>query len=195
MTTTSPWRNRRPLLLLSLLFLAPLAFSFWLYYASGWRPGGTTNHGELLQPRALEAASLPLADGGQTASDWLTGKWSLVVIGNGACDAACQQTLVYVRQTHTGLGRLNLRVQRVFLADSACCERGYLQREHAGVLAVDASSATGRKLVSAFPSDSRERMVFVVDPLGNLMMRYDSRLDPRGLRTDLKKLLDLSHIG
>lgn len=196
MKTVSAWRNRRPLLLLLLLFLTPLLFSFWLYYSSSWRPGGTTNNGELLQPpRALDTAALPLAEGGQTAADWLLGKWSLIVIGNGTCDAACQQTLVYVRQTHTGLGRLNLRVQRVFLADGACCDRGYLQREHAGLLAVDASSAAGQKLVSAFPADSRERMIFIVDPLGNLMMRYDSRLDPKGLRTDLKKLLDLSHIG
>jgi len=196
MTSPTPNpRNRRPLLWLLLLFLAPLAFSFWLYYGSSWRPGSTTNNGELLPPRVLASQPMPLAAGGQTKADWLSGKWSLVVVGNGACDVACQQTLVYARQTHTGLGRLNVRVQRVFLADGGCCDRDYLQREHAGLIAIDAAGSAGRDLLSMFPGDDRERMIFIVDPLGNLMMRYDSRLDPKGLRTDLKNLLDLSHIG
>jgi hypothetical protein len=46
-----------------------------------------------------------------------------------------------------------------------------------------------------FPVADREQSLFIVDPLGNLMMRYDVRQNPKGLLQDLKKLLSLSHIG
>jgi hypothetical protein len=60
---------------------------------------------------------------------------------------------------------------------------------------VDASSPAGVALTGQFPSRDREHSLYVVDPLGNLVMRYDAREDPKGLLTDLKKLLKLSHIG
>ena len=47
----------------------------------------------------------------------------------------------------------------------------------------------------AFPAPGRAHSLFVVDPLGNLVMSYDARTDPRGLLIDLQKLLRLSHIG
>ncbi len=52
-----------------------------------------------------------------------------------------------------------------------------------------------RSLVAAFPAADRERSLYIVDPLGNLVMRYDTRDTPKGLLDDLKKLLKLSHIG
>ena len=67
--------------------------------------------------------------------------------------------------------------------------------EHPGLLALDASGEDARRLLEEFPSPAREHVLFVVDPLGNLMMSYDARRDPHGLLEDLKKLLKLSHIG
>jgi hypothetical protein len=184
------------MLWLLLLFLAPLGFSFWLYYGSSWRPASTTNNGELITPaRPLPQPALGTAAGDAAPDKWLEGKWSLLVIGNGNCDETCRQTLVYARQTWLGLGRLSSRVQRVFLASGDCCDRDYLAREQEGLLALDASGPAAATLLAGFPPENRERMIFIVDPLGNLMMRYDSRQDPKGLRSDLKKLLDLSHIG
>ena len=52
-----------------------------------------------------------------------------------------------------------------------------------------------RALLAQFPAEQRAASIFVVDPRGNLMMRYDAHDDPKGLRDDLKKLLTLSHIG
>ena len=54
---------------------------------------------------------------------------------------------------------------------------------------------SGAQLLAAFPSEDRDEMIFLVDPLGNLMMRYDLRRDPKGLLQDLRLLLQLSHIG
>jgi len=100
-----------------------------------------------------------------------------------------------MRQTHAALGRLQPRVQRVLLATAACCDRGFLDREHPGLRLIDASGPADAALVAAFPRERLQRGIFIVDPLGNLMMRYDTGLDPRGLLQDLKKLLRLSHIG
>ena len=180
--------KRRPLLFLLVLFVAPLAGAFWLYYGSSWRPSLRTNHGELIDP----VVALPSL---ATANPF-TGHWSLVVIGAGAsgCDADCRNTLVYARQTWLSLGQLTPRVHRVLLAGAGCCDAAYLQRDHAGLAVVDAAGGSATALLQAFPQP-RSGAIFIVDPLGNLMMRYDVRQDPKGLRTDLKKLLELSHIG
>jgi hypothetical protein len=192
--------SRLTLLGLVALFAAPLAAAFWMYYGTGWRPSGTTNQGALIEPvRQLQALSFVDPATRPALEKLFTGKWSLVVVGDGVCDEACRTTLVYARQTYIGLGRLGMRVQRVLLVPSGCCDQDYLQREHAGLIVADLSGAdaalaNGRDaLLGAFSGDRRQ--IFIVDPLGNLMMSYDTRLDPKGLRSDLKKLLDLSHIG
>jgi hypothetical protein len=184
--------NRRPLLWMVLLFAAPLAGAFWLYYGSGWRPAGSTRHGELIEP-AVALPALPLAGFGANA---LAGKWTLLVVGTGdsGCDAECRSKLVYARQTWLSLGRLNARVQRLLLAGPACCDAAYLRNEHQGLAVAPESAAGSAALLAAIP-EPRDRYLFVIDPLGNLMMRYDVRQDPKGLREDLKKLLELSHIG
>ena len=178
--------KRRMLLLLALLFFTPLLLSFVLYYGSGWRPAGRSNHGVLIEP----ARALPLA-----AAEVLSGKWSLVYIGRGDCDADCRDTLYYMRQTHLGLGNLMPRLQRVFLVTANCCDRNYLAREQPGLITLNADGAALAALLAQFPPERRASTIFIVDPRGNLMMRYDAHEDPRGLRDDLKKLLDLSHIG
>ena len=190
--------NRRPVLLLFVLFAAPLAGAFWLYYGSSWRPALRTNHGELVTPVSLPELALPLAGAGGTraAATVLRGKWTLLVIGQGesGCDAACRNTLVYARQTWLSLAQLTPRAQRLLLAGPGCCDLAYLQHEHAGLIALDASGAEAAPLLRLVPP-ARAEAIFIVDPLGNLMMRYDVRQDPKGLREDLKKLLELSHIG
>jgi hypothetical protein len=178
-------RSRRTLLWLVVLFFAPLLLSFALYYGSSWRPAGQTNHGTLIEP----PRPLPLAAG------VLTGKWSLVYVGSGDCDADCRNVLYVMRQTQLGLGHLLPRVQRVFLASARCCDRAFLEREHPGLLTLDPPASDRAALLAEFPADERDTTVFIVDPRGNLMMRYDAHADPKGLHEDLEKLLNLSHIG
>ena len=201
MTATVQTRsNRLPLLGMVALFAAPLAAAFWLYYGTGWRPGGTTNHGTLITP-VSELPSLPLPQPARKELDTLfAGKWSLVVVADGRCAEACRNSLVYARQTQLGMGRLGARMQRVLLATGQCCDRAYLAQEHAGLRVTDltgsdALSASREPLLTAFAGERQDEQIYIVDPLGNLMMRYDTRLNPKGLREDLKKLLDLSHIG
>jgi hypothetical protein len=185
-------RNGRPLLLLVVIFLAPLAFAFWLYYGSSWRPAQRTNHGTLIDP----AISLPALPGGSNSANALNGKWSLVVVGNGesGCDTECRSALVFARQTWLSLGKLSPRVQRVLLAGEGCCDQAYLRDEHAGLTVAQLPDSAVAIVRTSIPPP-HDHTVFIVDPLGNLMMRYDARQDPKGLREDLKNLLELSQIG
>ncbi len=100
-----------------------------------------------------------------------------------------------MRQTRLSLNNDMTRMERVFLATANCCAREYLQQEHTGLVVLDASGSAAQPLLAQFPQEGREHTLFVVDPLGNLMMGYDARENPRGLLEDLKRLLRLSHIG
>ncbi|HEY2416737.1 MAG TPA: hypothetical protein VGH84_02375 [Steroidobacteraceae bacterium] len=179
--------SRRTLLVLMLLFFAPLGLSFAMYYGWHWRPPGQTNHGTLIQP----PRELPTTG----AATVLSGKWSMVYVGAGDCDADCHSSLYVMRQTQLGLGHEIPRVQRVFLATGTCCDRAFLEREHAGLITLAADNADGAALLARFPADQRATTLFIVDPKGNLMMRYDIHANPKGLHEDLVKLLALSHIG
>ncbi len=93
-------RQRRLLVGLGLLFLAPLGGSFLLYYGSGgWRPGGHVNHGDLVDPpRPLPSLALPLAESGHTDPDFLRHKWTLLYLGSGSCAERCRARLYDTRQ-------------------------------------------------------------------------------------------------
>lgn len=197
-------RNLRTLALLAGLFLLPLALAFFTYYGTSWRPVNHVNHGVLVSPvRHLPEVALPRvslteqlgASGAAPTAAPFRGKWSLVYVGAGGCDAACREALYVMRQTRLALNNDMTRVARVFLVSSDCCAGDFLAREHAGLTVLDAHGSDGATLLGEFPGAGREHTLFVVDPLGNLMMSYDARQDPHGLLEDLKKLLRLSHIG
>jgi len=196
-------RNLRTLALLAALFLLPVVLAFLTYYGTSWRPTGRVNHGQLFTPaRPLPALALPhiaLAGGADprpAANDApaLRGKWSLVYAGDGACETACREALRVARETRLALGNDMGRLARVFLVTDDCCAGSFLAREHPDLTVLDASGPAAQPLLRAL--DAREPYtLYVVDPLGNLVMSYDARTDLRGLLEDLQKLLRLSHIG
>jgi hypothetical protein len=188
-------RGRRTLLILAAMFFTPVIVAFAMYYGGAWRPSGSANKGVLIDPaRPLNVAGLRAADGAATPDSVLAGKWTLIYIGDGACDAACERALVFGRQSRLALNNEMTRVQRVFLATGNCCDTAYFSAEHPGLIALDATSPDAQALLAQFPDD-RANTLFIVDPLGNLMMRHDASETTKGLLSDLKKLLKLSHIG
>jgi cytochrome oxidase Cu insertion factor (SCO1/SenC/PrrC family) len=187
--------KRGVLLLLMALFFSPLLISFLVYYGSSWRPSAHTNNGTLIEPaRPLPQIALASA-GGSVGAGWLTGKWSLLYISDGGCNEQCRKTLYFMRQTQLSLGNLIPRVQRVWLANDHCCDQTADTEMQPPLLALNAHADEAAALLALFPTDHRDSTIFIIDPRGNLMMRYDSGADPKGLREDLKKLLNLSHIG
>jgi hypothetical protein len=177
-------RPRKQIWLLIALFFAPLALAFLLYYGGGWRPPGSTNKGELISPpRPLPGVP-----------DW-HGKWVLVYVGDGRCDDRCRAALILTRQTRLALNADMTRVRRIFLATDNCCDLAYLQAEHPDLSIVRAGDGVAAELLAAFP-DVGSGSIYIVDPLGNLMMRHAPSVGlSQDLLADLRKLLKLSHIG
>lgn len=192
-------RSRLGLIGLAALFFVPLAVSFYLYYGTSWRPSGGAQHGELIDPaRPLPEAMLAQPDGTATDAGFLRGDWHLVYLGDGACDAACRDALVKARQVRLALDKDVSRVGRVFLYSGEAPDAGYLAAEHPDLVAASLDGEAGRKLLEAFPPDPPPLPaghLYIVDPLGNLMMRYPADATPRAILTDLERLLRLSHIG
>lgn len=198
---TAPKASRRQLWLVVALFFVPLGIAFLMYYGNvGWRPQGSTNKGELIDPaRPLPEVALAMPSGSRTAPDFLKGKWSMVYVGSGACDEGCRKALTDIRQVRLALNQNSSRVQRVFLYSGPCCDQAYFPTEQAGLITASVDDAAGKSVLAVFPANGVDALdagrLYLVDPLGNLMMSYERDAPVKGLLDDLKKLLNLSHIG
>lgn len=183
-------RNLRTVALLGTLFLIPLIAAFCMYYGVSWRPARSTNYGVLILPVR------PLPGGAAAFGAKATAHpWSLVYVGAADCDDACANSLYVMRQTHLALNNDMERVQRVWVVTGDAPAQLSRLRQSAGLVLVQPAGREAEELVRQFPAEDRAHAIFIVDPLGNLMMRFDSRADPKGLREDLTKLLKLSHVG
>ena len=117
-------RGRRSLFVLAALFFVPVVAAFWLYYGTtGWRPRGSANQGELIDPAVpLPALEFAAPDGSRIAGDLLRDRWTLLFIGSASCDARCRDALYLTRQTRLALNKDAHRVAtRVFLRRSVRC--------------------------------------------------------------------------
>ena len=196
-------RGRRQLLILAAIFFVPLAVAFWLYYGPGaWRPAGGTNQGDLIRPAVpLPTVMLVRPDGASVSTEVLRGKWTIAYLGPGNCDERCRRALYLSRQSRIALSKDMDRVQRVFLATGTCCDQAFLQSEHPDLaVLVLGSDAGSRTLLKEFPTfdgvpATDAGRLWVIDPLGNLVLSYSERSPDKALLTDVKKLLRLSHIG
>jgi hypothetical protein len=202
-------RQRRLLIGLALLFFAPLGLSFYLYYGRGaWHPSARVNAGDLIDPpRSLPSLALPLQSSGESAPDFLRGKWSFLYVEQGPCAERCRGILYETRQVRLALDRDMDRVQRVFIADENCCDFQTLHEQHPDLLAIRLSPAAA-PLLKLLPrgdagsganlgggDGANAQRIYVIDPLGNVMMSYAPDAKPKGMLEDMKRLLRLSHIG
>ncbi len=184
--------------MIALLFLGPLALSFWAYYGMEYRPPGRTNHGELITPaRPLPDAIFSTGAGSTTTTAvLLRGHWSLVVIAEGGCEHTCREALGASGTARLALGGDVRRVERVLLVVAPCCEPVVPADPELAVGWL--TDADGRMLLERFPGEGaggRAGRTYVVDPLGNLLMRYPAGEAGQGMLRDLEHLLKLSHIG
>ena len=196
--------SRQALVLLGLLFMTP-AFVAWVMHNSseqGWRPEGTTNRGALVHPaRPLTMpADLKIAD--QAANDYLQGKWTLLYIGDADCDAVCNENLYKMRQIRTAQNENMRRIQQLYLVRDEAIPAplaGLLASDYKDTVVTLLAPAQVEQIAPYFLIDgvamqAAER-VYIIDPLGNLMMYYPQDADPSGMLKDLKKLLKYSKIG
>jgi len=194
--------GRRTLLLVVALFLLPVVLATYLY-VSGWRPEGRSlQHGELVQPaRPVGDAELIGADGAPYRLGALRGKWALVYFSPLPCSDVCQNNLYKMQQVRLTQGRDASRVERVLIvADAATPALRALAQRYPGLLAVSGARATIQKLAREFVSSQGSALevpgrVYLIDPIGNLVLSYAPDADPSGMRKDLARLLRLSQVG
>lgn len=195
---------RQSFVLLALLFLAPLLVAwFVLSGGEGWRPAGTTNHGTLIQPARLMDLPGGIQDraGKDYTKDSLRGKWTLLQVGDAGCDAVCETNLYKMRQIRLAQGEHMNRVQRLFLVrgDEIPASLNRVLSDYPDMDVVNLPAEQADHLTSLLRMDQdegyEEDRVYLVDPLGYLMMYYQPDADPKGMLMDLKKLLKYSQIG
>jgi hypothetical protein len=186
--------GRRMLLLLVALFALPLLIVAAMYQLE-WQPGGTS-HGQLISPpQPLQLLELQTLQGKSFGVAQWKDKWSLVYIGQHGCDADCAAQLHDLRQVHASLNKEISRVQRVLLIASVG-EDGNLasvQQQYPDLAILAGTGA--QQLAGQFGSAAQTGDVYLVDPLGNVMMRYPQGYQAKGLRKDLMRLLTYSWAG
>lgn len=183
--------GRWKMLLLLLVCAAPVIASYFTYYVI--RPEGRSSYGELIDPqRPLPAFSGTNAQGEQVPLDSLKNQWLLVSVADSACDAGCERNLYLQRQIREMLGREKDRLDWVWLrtGETSLTEPLAQATAAAVVLKVDAGALAG--WLEAAPGKRLEDHLYVVDPLGNWMMRFPADVDPKRARRDIDRLLRAS---
>jgi cytochrome oxidase Cu insertion factor (SCO1/SenC/PrrC family) len=184
--TLSP---RTKLLLLFALFASPIVASLLTYRF--YKPELTSNYGELLPPRPVTDQDFARAEGGAFRFESLRGKWVLVASDSGACAEACQAKLTTMRQVRLALGRNAIRVERVFVADDLAPPSPALAAEYPGqVVAV-----TPRGLTLPPGAGHDRAFIYLLDPRGDVMMRFPAQADSKRMLKDLGRLLKASQMG
>jgi hypothetical protein len=178
-------------------FALPVVVGTGLFW-SGWRPQKLGNHGELIQPpRPMPEAGLLQPDGRPLPISELHGKWLLVMSMSGSCGVSCRQSLQQMSQVHLALNKEKSRLRRVFIGTGPMVTKDSSALAELRQLFPDIAVATiDSKAETAWSSalEGSGQAVFLADPLGNLILRYDVPTDMRGMLKDLERLLKYSWI-
>jgi hypothetical protein len=184
--------SRRMLLLIAAVCIAPFVASFTLYYF--WQPSGRVNYGELVEGVTLPAGALALSGSSKPFDlTQLRGRWIFVTVDSGACDDYCQKKLWKIRQVRLTQGKYPERIERLWLVNDAQTVASTVIKEYDGTWVV---SAQDHAVLKLFPySDAQRDHIYLVDPLGNVVLRYPKDADPSRMKKDLSRLLRVSRIG
>lgn len=183
--------GRWKMLLLLLVSAAPVVASYVTYYVI--RPEGRRNYGELIQPqRPLPGFTGINAQGQAVPLTTLKDQWLLISVADSACNETCQQHLYLQRQLRETLGKEKDRLDWVWLRTGGADLGEPLRQATAAaqVLQVDAQQLA--EWLQPAPGQRLEDHLYLVDPLGNWMMRFPAPLDPKRAKSDLDRLLRAS---
>ena len=179
------------MLAIAALCLAPFIAALIAYY--GWQPQGAMNYGELIPAHPLIDPPLRHLDQSPFRLSELKGKWILLQLDESDCAESCRAKLYNMRQVRLAQGREMERVERVWLILDETPLQTSLMREYEGTRML---RAAGSALAAQFApvADARD-YIYLIDPLGNLMLRFPRNADPRKIHKDLARLLKVSRIG
>ncbi|MEK8031890.1 hypothetical protein AACH06_13765 [Ideonella sp. DXS29W] len=195
-TTAQRPRGRITALLVLLACAAPVLLSYFTYYV--WRPGSRNNYAELIQPTRTIPADLPLRDLNDrpVSPTSLKGQWLLIAVGGAACDERCEKHLYQQRQLREMTGRERGRIDRLWLVTDDVPIREPIARAMAEgeaparILRVPPEDLS-RWLAPEF-GRTLDAHLYLVDPMGEWMMRAPAELEPKRFYKDLDRLLRAS---
>jgi hypothetical protein len=186
--------GRRQAMLVMAICAAPVIAAWLAFFV--FPPGKLMNYGELIEARSLPDTALPLLDGKPFRLSEMKGRWVMLQVDSGTCPEACQIKLYQMRQVRLTQGREMERIERVWLIDDAAQLDTTVMRAFDGTRMV---RAAGSPLLGQFPVPSpgglRRDHIYLVDPLGNLMMRFPKDADPSRIKKDIERLLRVSRVG
>jgi cytochrome oxidase Cu insertion factor (SCO1/SenC/PrrC family) len=186
--------GKKMLLILAVIFVLPFTLAATLHLLN-LKPSGHS-YGNLIQPlRALQFPSVLDAQGKEFGAPRLQKKWSIVMLEPANCAQTCETTVHLLKQIQISLNKDSHRVQRVLLmpSDVKIEAKNALQKQDPDLIILAGSSVELAKFAANF--DVAGAKLYLVDPLGNLMMSYPESIDPKGMFTDLKRLLKNSWAG
>ncbi|MCO5100857.1 MAG: cytochrome C oxidase subunit I [Burkholderiaceae bacterium] len=185
--------GRLKLLALLLLLASPIAASYYTYYVL--RPDGRTNYGTLIEQRPVDSlGGAPVVGDVRTLGE-LRGRWVMLVVAPSDCDEDCRLRLYHVRQVRLTAGKERDRVVRVWLLPDAGMPDPALLAEHEGLLVI---RVPGQQIATKLPATATTSVsdhIWLIDPMGHLMMRFPRDADPSRIKKDLAKVLRASGIG
>ncbi len=191
MSSDVPTQSRKTLWLVAAVCIAPFVASFAAYYF--YQPEGRVNYGELMADKQLPDVALKLDDGKVFSLSQLRGKWLFVTVDDASCDAYCEKKLWQIRQVRKTQGKYPERIERLWLVTGKGRPAARLSTEYEGTWMVNAE---GSAVLGALPHAGALRdHIYLVDPLGNLVLRYPRDADPSRMKKDLDRLLKVSRIG
>lgn len=196
-------RSLLPLVLVFLCALAPIVAAFVMYYNPQWWPEESSNYGTLLDPQrpmpAAQDLQLTTLDGKPFDLQSLKGKWLLVSVGEGACPEACARKLFITRNSHASQGKNVDRLARVwFITDDAEVPQKVLEAYRGTVMVRARPEQLARFLLARDTVQGQPGLldpIWVIDPLGNLMLQFPADADGVKVRKDISKLVYNSRIG
>ena len=181
-------QSKVTLWLILFVCVLPIVASTALYFL--WTPARFVNHGELLDPVPLAEVAFSRKDGGSFSFSELDGRWSLVSIDDAVCSDYCATKLYLMRQIRLTQGKYADRIQRVWLIRDGRQPAPETMSEYVGTHAIALSDQIALEL---FPADGDPGdYIYLVDPVGNLMMRFPPDADPSRIKKDISKLLRVS---
>ena len=183
----TPSRTRRLIILVAAIAVAPVLLSYAAYY--GLPRESRVNYGTLLETRPLADIRGTDAEGKAFATSNVRGRWLILFASPGACESVCEDALYASRQARTMQNAERDRVVRVLLVSGEQTPSRQLIAEHPDLNVVRVAA----NALSALPQGASR--IYLIDPLGNLVLAWPEKPDIKALANDLARLLRASRIG
>ena len=189
-------RGRWMMLLIALVCAAPVIGSYFTYYVI--KPtGGTTSYGKLIEPQRPIPDTLVVTgeDGKPMKLASMRGRWLMISVDSSACDKACATKLYFMRQIRVTQAGERERIVNVWLRTDASKVPDVIETAYPDTEKLIASPSD---VAAWLPVDDGTQLtdhIYMVDPNGNLMMRFPKDPNPSKIKGDVSKLLRNSGIG